>query len=91
MAEPFDNGDWIKKMLASQRAIERSLEPYRRSSQLSATLQQVDRMGKRMGAQSEFVKSIDRIRAVVEGPARQLRQTQEQLNRFLKPYDIASA
>lgn len=91
VTEPFDNTDWIKKMLASQRAIERSLEPYRRSSQLSAILQQVDKMSKLMGAQSEFVKSIDRIRTVVEGPARQLQQTQEQLNRVLKTHDIISA
>lgn len=94
MAESFDSGDWIKKMIASQRAIERSVEPYRRlPQQLGATLpfEQIEKVRKWANVQNSILaKNIDRTRALVEGPARQLQQAQEQLNRVLKTYDIAS-
>lgn len=92
IAANFDSGDLIKKLLDSQRAIQRSLEPYRRThlQAMTAHSEQIERMRKWAEDQNRaLLKSVDRTRALIEGPARQLQQASEQLDRVLKTYDIA--
>jgi hypothetical protein len=93
MASSFDSNDWIKKLLVSQSAVQRALEPYRQTHVLGATVgsQQIKQMREWAEAYNETLAGIiDQAHSVLDGPARRLHQAQEQLERIVKSYDIAS-
>lgn len=90
MADPFKDPEWLRAMRETQRRLARQIEePVRRMHELGAHryFEQMDRVRAQVAAPAEAVR---RMRETIEGPARQLQRTYEQLNRALEPYDIAA-
>jgi hypothetical protein len=90
MVDPFRDPEWLRAMRETQRRLARQIEePVRRMNELGAHryFEQMDRIRAQVMGPAQVVR---RMRETIEGPARQLQRTYEQLNRALEPYDIGA-
>lgn len=94
MAYPLDNPDWQRKLIESQRAMAKAMEPSRRILQEMATKlpdRQIAGINEQLQSSNRKIAQILGSKlAEIEGPRRVFQQQYVQLNKLLQSYDVAA-
>jgi hypothetical protein len=93
VANPPHNHDWLRKLIESQRAMAKAIEPSRKIQEAAAKLSthHIARLNEQLqSSNSRTAQTLGQRLAAIEGPRQVLQQHYAQLSKLLESYDVAT-